>query len=36
VAFEFDEYRWVRAQVTAAQIEQEREYLAAMGYAHAD
>jgi hypothetical protein len=36
VAFEFDEYRWVRAQVTAAQIGEERQYLTTMGYAHVD
>jgi hypothetical protein len=36
VAFEFDEYRWVRALVTATQISQEREYLTTMGYAHVD
>jgi hypothetical protein len=36
VAFEFDEYRWVRGQVTAAQIQQERQYLTTVGYAHTD
>ncbi len=30
-AFEFDEYRWVRGQVTAEQIAQERAYLKACG-----
>ena len=36
VAYEFDEYRWVRGQVTAAQIQQERQYLGSLGYAHVD
>lgn len=36
VAFEYDEYRWVRSLVTAAQVQQERQYLSALGYAHVD
>lgn len=36
VAYEFDEYRWVRGLVTAAQIQQERQYLGTLGYAHVD
>ncbi|HEY8039878.1 MAG TPA: hypothetical protein VIF15_08805 [Polyangiaceae bacterium] len=36
VAYEYDEYRWVRAQVTATQIQTERQYLATMGYGHVD
>jgi hypothetical protein len=36
VAFEFDEYRWVRGQVTAAEIQQERVYLGAIGYGLVD
>ena len=30
-AFEFDEYRWVRGQVSAAEVASERAYLQAMG-----
>lgn len=36
VAFEYDEYRWVRNLVTATQNQQERQYLAALGYARVD
>jgi hypothetical protein len=33
IGFEFDAYRWVRGQVTADQIQQERMYLRAVGFA---
>jgi hypothetical protein len=34
IAYEYDEYRWVRGLVTPEQIQTERHDLHAMGYAH--
>ncbi|HEY1956980.1 MAG TPA: hypothetical protein VGH28_15280 [Polyangiaceae bacterium] len=34
IAYEFDEYRWVRNAVSTADVATERQYLHAMGYAH--
>ena len=36
IAYEFDEYRWVRGIVSPATIGTERQYLRAMGYARVD
>jgi hypothetical protein len=36
IAFEYDEYRWVRGGVSASQIQTEQAYLRAVGYPEAD
>ena len=36
VAFEYDEYRWVRGQVAAGDVQQEQAYLKALGYPSVD
>jgi hypothetical protein len=36
IAFEYDEYRWVRNYVTADQVQQEREYFISLGYQWGD
>lgn len=36
IAYEYDEYRWVRGQVPPAQVSAERTYLAGIGFAHVD
>jgi hypothetical protein len=36
IAYEFDEYRWVRGLVSPSVVTTERQYLHAMGYAHVE
>jgi hypothetical protein len=36
IAYEYDEYRWVRDGVTPAEVQQEKAYLKAAGYPYVD